>query len=139
MRARILVIEDNRPFREQICHFLSCCDFEVLAAADGLEGLRMAKTGFPDVIICDVMMPGLDGFGLLEQLRADPASAFVPFIFVTAHAQGSDMRQGMTLGADDYLTKPFTIDELLTTIETHLARRRSVELSESEHCSKLRG
>lgn len=124
MKPRLLVIDDNKPFREQVCEFLTCCDYEVVAASDGTEGFQLAQSVTPDLIICDVMMPGMDGFTMLERLRATDATASIPLIFVTARAQRSDTRLGMSLGADDYLTKPFTMDELLRSIQTRLVRKK---------------
>jgi signal transduction histidine kinase len=129
MKRRLLVIDDNKPFREQVCEFLTCCDYEVIAASDGTEGLELARTAAPDLVICDVMMPGMDGFTLLEHLRASSLTAALPLIFVTARAQRSDTRLGMGLGADDYLTKPFTMDELLRSIETRLTRKKQEDTS----------
>ncbi len=129
MKHRLLIIDDNKPFREQVCEFLVCCDYDVIAASDGNEGLELAHSASPDLIVCDVMMPGMDGFTLLERLRASSSTASLPLIFVTARAQRSDTRLGMSLGADDYLTKPFTMDELLRSIETRLARREQHDSS----------
>ncbi|MBN8564732.1 response regulator [Leptolyngbya boryana CZ1] len=122
----ILVIEDETQIRDNIAEILELAEFDVITAADGHIGLELAKSHRPDLIICDVMMPELDGFGVLENLRQSPYTATIPLIFLTARVERSDQRQGMNLGADDYLTKPFEPDELLTTIESRLKRQETV-------------
>ena len=118
----ILVIEDEAKIRANIQEILELADFQAIAAPNGREGLELAKKHLPDLIICDVMMPEMDGFGVLECLREEPETALIPLIFLTAKVEKSDMRQGMKLGADDYLTKPFTADELLEAVEARLER-----------------
>jgi diguanylate cyclase (GGDEF)-like protein len=120
----ILIIEDERQIRENIQEILELHGFIAIIAEDGLEGLRMAETHQPDMILCDVMMPKLDGYGLIEALRQKPLTAEIPFIFLTAKAEYRDQRQGMLLGADDYLTKPFEVNELLEAISTRLEKRQ---------------
>jgi len=94
--------------------------FTVLSAEDGTHGVEIAQLQSPDLILCDVMMPKLDGFGVLNILGKRPDTAGIPFIFLTAKAEREDFRRGMNLGADDYITKPFYKDELLSVIETRL-------------------
>ncbi|WP_251957945.1 response regulator transcription factor [Nostoc commune] len=122
MNKKILVIEDEVQICSNIQQILSFSDFNAITANDGLEGLRLAKTEKPDLIRCDVMMPELDGYGVLTALRQDPVTESIPVIFLTAKVGRGDLRQGMELGADDYLTKPFSPEELLKTIKIRLAR-----------------
>ena len=117
---KILVIEDNQDVRENLIEILELSNFTVLAAEDGLKGVEIAQTQIPDLILCDVMMPKLDGFGVLNILGKRPDTSGIPFVFLTAKAERSDFRRGMNLGADDYVTKPFYKDELLSVIETRL-------------------
>jgi diguanylate cyclase (GGDEF)-like protein len=122
----ILIIEDEPQIRENIQIILDLEGFSTMTAEDGLQGLQMVETHHPDMIICDVMMPGLDGYGLIKELRQKPDTAEIPFIFLTAKAEHRDMRQGMAMGADDYLTKPFQVDELLEAVSTRLKKRQIV-------------
>jgi two-component system sensor histidine kinase/response regulator len=120
---KILVIEDEEAVRANLVELLDAEGFQVLSAADGQAGVSLAREHLPDIILCDIMMPGLDGYGVLEALRQDPATATLPFVFLSARADRSDMRQGMNLGADDYLTKPFTREELLQALSTRLVKQ----------------
>ncbi|WP_414518643.1 response regulator transcription factor [Nostoc sp. PCC 9305] len=122
MNKKILVIEDEAQICSNIQQILSFSDFNTITANNGLEGLRLAKTEQPDLICCDVMMPELDGYGVLTALRQDPVTESIPVIFLTAKVDRGDLRQGMELGADDYLTKPFSMDELLKAIQVRLDR-----------------
>ncbi|HTB31865.1 MAG TPA: response regulator [Bacteroidia bacterium] len=119
---KILLIEDNNEMRENTSEILSLANYAVLTAENGKVGVEMAKKDKPDLIICDIMMPDLDGYGVLHILTKDPETAGIPFIFLTAKAEKSDMRRGMNLGADDYLTKPFDDTELLNAVEVRLKR-----------------
>ena len=119
----ILVIEDETGVRENLIDLLEAEDFDAIAATNGREGIELAKKRLPDLILCDVMMPELDGYGVLTELRQDPATAIIPFIFLTAKAAKGDTRQGMELGADDYLTKPFNREEILAAIFTRLEKQ----------------
>jgi len=121
----ILIIEDQPDMRLNIATILEMEDFKVLQAGDGREGLAAAREGAPDLILCDVMMPELDGYGVLRALREDPATARIPFIFLSAKGEKNDQRTGMNLGADDYLTKPVTVNDLLAAINARLLRERS--------------
>src|SRR6187402_1376225 len=123
--TRILLIEDQAPMRRKLSLMLRMEGFEVLAAENGRVGLEVARREKPDLILCDVMMPELDGHGVLENLRADPITATLPFIFLTAKGDKPDVRQGMNLGADDYLTKPVGRVDLLAAIRTRLARQQA--------------
>lgn len=125
--TKVLVIEDEAHLRENIVSILSFEGFDTLAAADGAIGIDLARKQVPDLILCDIMMPHLDGYGVLVALRSEPATSMIPIIFLTAKAGRDDFRYGMALGADDYVTKPFTPDELLDTIHTRLERQRLLE------------
>ncbi|MBZ0299547.1 MAG: response regulator, partial [Anaerolineae bacterium] len=106
--TKILVVEDEAPLRESIVDTLSFEGYEVVQAEDGRKGLTCAQVEQPDLVVCDIAMPELNGYELLLKLREDPETATLPFIFLTARADRPFMRHGMELGADDYLTKPFT-------------------------------
>jgi two-component system sensor histidine kinase/response regulator len=121
--AKILVIEDESSVRATIIDLLKIEDHNVLGAENGLIGVGLARKEHPDLIICDVMMPGLDGYGVLNALHQEAATATIPFLFLTAKADKEDLRYGMNLGADDYLTKPFAITELLKAIDSRLSRK----------------
>lgn len=124
---KILVIEDEEFVRENISELLDAEGFDVITAEDGRIGVDLAKAMVPDLILCDVMMPELDGYGVLAALRQEPATAAVPFIFLTAKAAKADFRQGMELGADDYITKPFTRAELLGAITSRFKKQAVVQ------------
>jgi signal transduction histidine kinase len=126
MMKTILVIEDEPTIREIITEFLEDVDFKVISAENGARGLELAMTHSPDLILCDIMMPELDGYGVLTQLRSQPQMATVPFVFLSAKADKPDMRQGMELGADDYVTKPFTRAELLNAVTSRLEKQATV-------------
>ena len=119
---KILLIEDHTEIRENIAEILELANYAVLEAENGKIGVEMAKRELPDLIICDVMMPQLDGYGVLHILGKTPATAAIPFIFLTAKTEKEDFRKGMNLGADDYLTKPFDDLQLLNTIEMRLKK-----------------
>jgi len=123
MKKKILLIEDDRVVRENTAEMLELAEFDVVTAENGKFGVELAQTASPDLIICDVMMPELDGHGVLYLLSRDPKTASIPFIFLTAKAERSDMRQGMEMGADDYLTKPFEEQELLNAVNSRLKRK----------------
>ncbi len=149
MSTKILVIEDESILREEVVEWLMLEGYATLAAADGQQGLELALQSAPDLVICDIMMPRLDGHGVLLALRADPTTADIPFIFMTARAAYEDIRQGMDMGADDYLTKPFTRQQFFQAIATRLHKQsllaqryqQSVEqwqnAFEQEHAQRL--
>lgn len=120
---KILVIEDEPEMRRNLTTILRLEKFHALAAENGRAGVDLAKKERPDLILCDVMMPELDGYGALTALRADPNTVTIPFIFLTAKGEKPDIRAGMNLGADDYLTKPVAKSDLLTCIRARLERR----------------
>jgi CRP-like cAMP-binding protein len=119
---KILVIEDNFDVRENLCEILDLANYETLQAENGKIGVKMVKEHKPDLIICDVMMPVLDGFGVLRILNRDPEYMHIPFMFLTAKAEKTDFRKGMGLGADDYITKPFDEVDLMDAIEMRLSK-----------------
>ncbi|MFM6954011.1 MAG: response regulator [Sphingobacteriaceae bacterium] len=122
MKKTILIIEDNKDIRESTSEILELAGFTVLSATDGKAGVEQAQTQLPDLILCDIMMPELDGYGVLYLLGKNPETVTIPFIFLTAKAERLDMRKGMEMGADDYLTKPFDDIELLNAIESRLLK-----------------
>ena len=119
-----VVIEDNEDVRENIEEILELAGYEVFSAKDGKEGVLLVKKIVPDIIVCDIMMPQLDGYGVIKLLSRDPLTSSIPFIFLTAKSEKVDIRKGMLLGADDYLTKPFGQMELLEAIDARLERNR---------------
>lgn len=124
--SRILVIDDAPEVREVIVNVLEAGGHEGIAAPDGATALELIREQVPDLIICDIMMPKMDGYELLEKLRAEPETMIVPFIFLTAKSDKTDQRRGMLLGADDYITKPFSVNELLKAVEVRLAKHEAV-------------
>ncbi|MEM9823918.1 MAG: response regulator [Bacteroidota bacterium] len=124
---KILIIEDNIDVRENICEVLELSNYEVDAAANGIIGVEKAMSNTPDLIVCDVMMPELDGYGVLHILSKKAQTADVPFIFLTAKTEKADFRKGMELGADDYITKPFSNRDLLSAIELRLKKTERIK------------
>lgn len=122
MKQKILLIEDDEIIRENTAEILELANYEIVTAENGKQGVLQAKSTLPDLIICDIMMPELDGYGVLYLLGKDPETSSIPFIFLTAKTEKSDRRKGMSLGADDYLTKPFEEMDLLNAIEGRLKR-----------------
>jgi DNA-binding NarL/FixJ family response regulator len=118
----ILVIEDEPKMRRNLSQLLELDGFRALTAADGKEGVNVAMRELPDLILCDITMPGMDGHGVLTALRAERATSTIPFIFLTAKGDRTDLRTGMNLGADDYLIKPVTREDLLAAITARLQR-----------------
>jgi len=119
---RILVIEDEPEMRRNIAALLRYRNYEPIEAENGRKGVELARREKPDLILCDVMMPELDGYGVLQALQEDTTLALVPFIFLTAKGEKNDLRSGMNLGADDYLTKPVANKDLVSAIEARLRR-----------------
>lgn len=127
MMKKILVIEDEAQTREIFSRCLNFEGFFVVTAESGTAGVQLAKHHLPDLIVCDIMMPDMDGYQVLSTLRDNPITATIPFIFLTAKVTMADLRQGMELGADDYLTKPCTVEQLLTAIATRLERQEMLK------------
>ncbi|WP_404786807.1 response regulator [Altericista sp. CCNU0014] len=123
---RILVIEDELAVRSNIMKMLRFENFEIIGAENGEVGLKLADEQLPELILCDIMMPGLDGYEVRRRLCENSATAIIPFIFLTAKADRADVRRGMVSGADDYLTKPFTRTELLEAISARLDKRATI-------------
>ena len=125
---KILIIEDNDDIRENLAEILELAGYEAHTAENGKRGVEMVEQLLPDLILCDVMMPVLDGYGTLNILHKKPSTADIPFIFLTAKSEKADFRYGMNLGADDYITKPFETNEMLNVIELRLKRAERKQL-----------
>ena len=136
--SKILIIEDQPLMRKNLATILEMEGFQVVLAENGQRGVALAKSESPDLILCDVMMPELDGFGALRALRSHAATATMPLVFLTAKGDKLDQRTGMNLGADDYLTKPATREDLLAAVRSRLARRQA-HASELESAKSARG
>lgn len=122
MNKKIVLIEDNLEMRENIQEILELADYVVASAENGKIGVDLIKSEKPDLILCDIMMPELDGYGVLHMISRNPDTAAIPFIFLTAKSEREDFRKGMNLGADDYLTKPFDDVQLLNAVEQRMKR-----------------
>lgn len=120
MKTTLLLIEDHATLRKNLREMLTLEGYQVSEAADGHEGLQMARQSKPDLILCDIMLPGLNGLEILSALRCFPDTSAIPFIFLTAKGCASDIRAGMTLGADDYLPKPVSRTDLLDAVRSRL-------------------
>lgn len=134
----VLVIEDEESIRENILDLLDAEEFEAVGAENGKLGIKLASEILPDLILCDVMMPEIDGYGVLERLRSQAETATIPFIFLTARAERADTRKGMELGADDYLFKPCTSKELMTAIAIRLQKHATFYQKSQEKLDELR-
>ena len=132
----ILIIEDNEDIRENVAEILMLSNYRVIMAPNGKEGIEAAQKNNPDLIICDIMMPGIDGYGVLHVLHKDPVTQNIPFIFLTSKSERSDFRSAMEMGADDYITKPFAGNELLNAIES---RFRKVDVMKKQLTPDLSG
>ena len=119
---KLLVIDDHEDIRENIAEILTLAGYEVFTAENGKRGVETALREHPELIICDIMMPELDGYGVLHLLRKNESTVNTPFIFLTARTERTDFRKGMEMGADDYITKPFDDIELLNAIEIRLKK-----------------
>jgi signal transduction histidine kinase len=135
---KILVIEDTPGIREEIIATLGFEGFDAIGAENGKAGVQLAQQHAPELIICDIMMPELDGYGVLRELRQHPATAAVPFIFLTAKAEKADLRHGMELGADDYLTKPFLASELIAAVNSRLEKSAALVRQSEKKLEELR-
>lgn len=128
---KILIIEDHPDVRENIAEILELANYHVFKAENGKSGIEQAQGNKPDLIICDIMMPALDGYGVLHILHQSPELMHIPVIFLTAKSERTDFRKGMELGADDYLTKPFDDIELLRAVEARLKRSENLHATYS--------
>ena len=126
---KILIIEDNQDVLENTSELLELAGYEVVTAENGKVGVKTAKEVIPDLIICDIMMPEMDGYDVLYYLSIDPKTSTIPFIFVTAKSDAQDFRKGMELGADDYLTKPYDEIDLLKAVERRLNKSSLIKKS----------
>jgi two-component system response regulator AtoC len=126
MKASILVVEDDALIRNNLVELLAEVGFDIASADNGADGVALAKARVPDLVICDIMLPQMDGYAVLRALRDDPATSSVPLIFLTAKGERAEVRLGMNLGADDYVTKPFSIAEVLEAVATRLRRHDEV-------------
>ncbi len=122
MTKKVLLIEDDAVLRENTAELLELLNYQVITAANGKIGVEKAIRQPPHIIVCDIMMPELDGYDVLEALSSDPKTKNIPFIFLSAKTERQDVRKGMNLGADDYITKPFSEDDLVSAIESRLAK-----------------
>ncbi len=136
--VNILVIEDEEPIRENIVQTLKLNNFNVISAGSGEAGVELATEYKPELILCDIMMNGMDGYEVLNHIRRTDPIALTPFIFLTAKSDRSSMRYGMELGADDYIPKPFTTDELLKAIKTRVNRLNDVAVQTTEEMTKTK-
>lgn len=134
---KILLIEDDVTVRENTAELLELSNYEVVTAPDGKKGVEKAKEEIPDIIVCDIMMPELDGYDVLTRLSEDPETNGIPFIFLSAKTEHKDVRRGMDLGADDYLTKPFEEEDLLSAIESRLAKVEILKAQKKENGEEL--
>lgn len=121
--ATILIIEDEAPIRDNLRQLLQLEGYAVLEAADGISGVEAALASRPDLILCDILMPGVDGYGVLAELRGTPELTAIPFVFLTASASLEDRSQALKRGADDYLIKPVKIADLLAAIKQQLDKK----------------
>ena len=124
---RILIIEDHTDVRENTADMLELAGYDVVTSSDGRSGLQKVRDFKPDLIVCDIMMPGMDGYQVLDAILSDSTTASTPFIFLTAKTEKSDLRKGMNMGADDYLTKPFEEEELLDAVQTRLQKHEFLQ------------
>ncbi|HOX51383.1 MAG TPA: response regulator, partial [Fibrobacteria bacterium] len=138
MSRRILVIEDESSIRENIREMLEAEGYEVIEAVDGADGVRKSSERPPDLVVCDVNMPGMDGFQVIANLRGNSRTLHVPFLFLTARADRTSLRRGMELGAEDYLTKPFSRQELLSAVGVRLSRSESLAAAYRNQLGALR-
>ena len=135
---KILVIDDERMYRETVRSVLTLAGYEVFEAESGEKGVEIAQSQTVDMVVCDITLGNLDGFGVIERLRLDPATNLIPFIFMSGLSDRENVRKGMELGADDYLTKPFTADELLATVEARFAKQREMAEKAEKKLNELR-
>jgi CRP-like cAMP-binding protein/CheY-like chemotaxis protein len=137
MSKKVLIIEDNDDIRENVIEILELAGYQVAGASNGKVGVELAFKEIPDIILCDIMMPEMDGYGVLYMLSKRPETIAIPFIFLTAKAEHFDRRKGMEMGADDYLTKPFDDMELLNAIESRLRKKEGQQAFYSKSLDRL--
>jgi DNA-binding response OmpR family regulator len=134
---KIVLIEDNQQVRENTAEILELASYNVLTAENGKIGVEMINQELPDLIICDIMMPELDGYGVLHIISKNNQTAKIPLIFLTAKAEREDLRKGMNMGADDYLTKPFDESELLDAVESRLRKSEILRIEYDQNAAGL--
>ncbi len=132
MTGKILIIEDEIDLADNLRSLLEFRNYKVITAKDGTEGIELTRKHLPDLIICDIMMPGTDGFKVKEMLNMNGDTSLIPFIFLTAKVDYSDYRMGMSLGADDYLFKPFRSEDLFNSITTRLKKTETIKAQFSD-------
>jgi len=135
---KILVIEDEYSLRKGVSEILMFEGYNTLEAENGRIGIQLALENLPDLILCDIMMPEMNGLTVLDELRKTESTRLIPFIFMTALSERSNIREGMNLGADDYITKPFTREDLLSAVNTRLIKAESIELKVETKLNRLR-
>jgi CRP/FNR family transcriptional regulator, cyclic AMP receptor protein len=113
----VLIIEDNPEIRENTSEILALANFRVITANNGKEGIAVARIDRPEIILCDIMMPEMDGYSVIKQIKNDPVTAVIPFIYVTARAEKREMKMALDMGADGYVTKPFDAKQLIDAID----------------------
>ncbi|MGB3296314.1 MAG: response regulator [Phormidesmis sp.] len=139
MRQQVLIIEDEQSIREI---FMSCLDmegFDAIGADNGVSGVQLAQQHLPSLVVCDIMMPHLNGYGVLSRLRENAATALIPVVFLTAKCSQDEIRRGMQLGADDYLTKPSTMRDLLNAVTTQIEKRKLLQRCFETKAQRLGG
>lgn len=136
--GKILVIEDQVDILDDVVETLRLEGYDVLRAERGEEGVQLAREELPDLIVCDIMMPNMDGYQVLETLRSEAETATIPFIFLTALAERANFRQGMVMGADDYVTKPFQLQDLLESIKAQFRKQKLIDGRTQEQIDELR-
>jgi len=136
---KVLVIEDETQSRDMFLEFLETEGFDAVGAENGFMGIQRAQECLPELVLCDILMPESDGYSVLTTLRQNPTTAIIPFIFLTAKAAKAEFRQGMELGADDYLTKPCTVEELLGAITARLERQTALRQWCTTGCQRVSG
>jgi len=135
----LLIIEDDRDLRELICELFELQGYRVSTACNGKKGVAKALQDRPDLIICDVMMPEMDGYATVQSVRSQSSLAHIPFIFLTARGTRQDFRKGMNLGADDFVAKPFDNQDLIRVVEIRLARLKEFQSEPAQQVAQLRG
>ncbi len=126
MKHSVLIVEDDEIIRENIKEYLEINGFNVFESENGKEGLSIAKDSSPDVIVSDIMMPGMNGIEMISELKKDTNTSLIPVILITAKVESKDVREGMTVGADDYITKPFDLEDLLHAVNTQIAKKNKI-------------
>lgn len=124
---KIVIVEDDKTIRDNLHEILEAYGYEVSSYEDGLQGLGGIKQIIPDLVVCDIMLPLMDGYQVLKQLKSEELTRNIPFIFLTARSERADQRKGMELGADDFIVKPFTTQELINAINTRLQKEKNTE------------